>query len=274
MVTQAVITSGNDPLGKKSFTLNGAGTSPDAAILPADPILEGLGVSLEVRHHIEDSDISAAAGLTSPAGDAALPLVKDGADPLLFTSQFVAGSGPTAGFTGKKGYLRVTMRERFGGTEQTVVERQLHVAALPDHAVQALDTAGALVDVNLARFPSVVPTVDQHLKVRLFADWADEFSIRHFGGSAVVSVFSRLGGENGTLNPDVLREVEVPVEQFERVVLTRDVFSGTKVHQMTFRFRSVAGSGDFVDIDVDVKTDACVTFLARGPEFPGWVVGT
>ena len=270
-------TSGNDPLAKKTYNLNGAGTSPAASILPSDPILEGLGISFQVRHHLASSILSAFSGLTSPASTSELSMSQDSVDPLLYRSEFAAGAGPTAGFAGLTGFVRVVMQDSFGREEVTVVERQLNIAALPDDAVQVENTDGEMIDVNLAKFPGVIPTVKQTCRVRFFPTWADEFSIRHFGGSSHCSVYSRndSNGEVGISNSDVVREYRQVADQLERIVLARSIIGGNETHNLVFRFVSTIDAVSLVvDVNVDVITASCFPFLARGPEFPAWVPGT
>lgn len=270
--TKIIQTSGNDPLDKKSIHLNGAGAHLDNPIPPSDPILEGLGMSFQVRQHLTDSVPTAFSGLISPA-TTPIALVQDSVDPLLYRSDFAAGSGPSIGFVGKKAFFRILMIDK-GGTAETSIEKQVHIAALPDDAIQVRNTAGAFIEVNVSRFPTQVPVVKQFCEVKLFESWIDEFRIKHYGGSSHVSVYDRADGESGIKNDDVVRQVKVPIDQLNRIVLVRRLFSGAALHQITFRFRSVKDGSLLVDVDVDLITNDCFPKMSRGSEFPDWVVGT
>lgn len=241
---------GNERTIKKAFTVNGAGDSL------TNPILRGIGTSINARISDAEMKLRGFVGVQSPA-QTEFTLTQDSTDSLLFSHKEAAGSGIYAGIP-SKGYIRIeanVANEVFND-----YEREFFMAPLPADALQILTKTGAWVSVGSG---STTPNATSHCPVRFFQSWLDEFAVKRFGGVQFVSVFDDGSDEDSLDDFWVVRQIQRPIQDFRRVLLIRHTSGIVENHNVRFRFRSEKDSSFFVDLAAVFQTVACLGFLVK-----------
>lgn len=264
---------------RQSVLLNGAGDSvsfdSDGDIV-GNPILSGLDFAISAKFDQVAKQVSGLAGTTSPP-TTAISFSQDIEESTLYQHQAVAGVAPFANSiaVGNSSITPTFVRVNYSSADigdQTVWEKKLYIAPLPEDAVQVWDIVNQeWVSVNFGTNPNAIPTCCQHCGMRFFNGWFDEFRVPKFGGVKYVSLYDWGSTEEDAVQLQVSRDIEREISRERYVYLQKHVLATIENHDFAVEFKTeksagITGASDGIVIRVKVKSVACWGFEMLDPE--------